>query len=146
MDAVSCALRRLDKTKPVSLPRMADFAVWAIAAEPALGLQSGEFMRAYGGNRDSANELALEFAAVSAELIKLIREERCWTGTAGKLLEELNSRTPESMQRQPSWPKSAQGMGGRLIRIAPNLRAVGINAVRGTGGKRRAWTLEMSGS
>jgi len=47
LDAVSCALRRVKKVKLDRLPRMADFAEWATAAEPALGWEQGTFMLAY---------------------------------------------------------------------------------------------------
>src|SRR5260370_16176904 len=36
LDAASMGLKRLSETRPPQLPRMADFAQWAIACEPAL--------------------------------------------------------------------------------------------------------------
>jgi len=54
LDAVSSALRNEGRVHLDGFPRMADFAQWAVAAEPALGLQEGEFMRAYTGNREAA--------------------------------------------------------------------------------------------
>ena len=36
LDAVSCALRNIESVKLTSIPRMADFAEWVVAAEPAL--------------------------------------------------------------------------------------------------------------
>src|SRR5262249_1894502 len=49
LDAVSAALRRLPTVKRAATewPRMADFAQWAVAAELALGLNAGEFLKAY---------------------------------------------------------------------------------------------------
>jgi putative DNA primase/helicase len=41
--AVSGALRELPSVELASLPRMADFAKWATAAESALGMEAGEF-------------------------------------------------------------------------------------------------------
>jgi hypothetical protein len=123
---------------------MADFAIWATAAEPALGLAQGEFMTAYVGNRQSANDLALEAAIMSAELMSFIQDQKTWTGTTTELLDALNSRVPDSVQRQPSWPKSPRAIGGKLTRIAPNLRAAGINVQRGEGRMRREWSLEMA--
>ena len=38
------------------LPRMADFALWATAAEPALGFAAGQFMAAYQANRRPATK------------------------------------------------------------------------------------------
>jgi hypothetical protein len=144
MNAVTCALGSVDDVHLDSLPRMADFAIWATAAEPALGLAQGEFMIAYVGNRESANDLALEAAILSAELISFIQSEQIWSGTTTDLLSALNSRVADSVQRQPSWPKSPRAIAGKLTRIAPNLRAAGINVQRGEGRKRREWTLEMS--
>jgi len=144
MNAVSCALRNVNDVQLDCLPRMADFAIWATAAEPALGLPPSAFMIAYRGNRQSANDLALESALVSSELISFIQNENSWTGTTGELLNALNSRVAENVQRQPNWPKSPIAIGSKLIRLAPNLRAAGINVQRGEGRKRREWTLEMS--
>jgi hypothetical protein len=98
-------------------------------------------MNAYVGNRQSANDLALEAAIMSAELISFIQSETTWTGTTTELLNALNSRVADSIQRQPSWPKSPRAIGGKLTRIAPNLRAAGIDVQRGEGRKRREWTF-----
>jgi hypothetical protein len=68
LDAVSCALRNESSVHLDCSPRMADFAQWAVAAEPALGLKEGEFMRAYVGNRESANDLALEASPLEKQL------------------------------------------------------------------------------
>lgn len=146
LDAVSCALHNVSNVRLDHSPRMADFAQWATAAESALGLQNGEFMRAYSGNREIANDLALEASAASAALLALIERREYWKGTSSELLAELNSLpSTEEIKRQQGWPKSAQGMGSVLKRIAPNLRAVGIKAERGCGRERRTWILEKCG-
>src|ERR1051325_9304585 len=44
LDAVSCALRNERGVSLERPPRMADFANWVVAAEPAFGLKEGEFM------------------------------------------------------------------------------------------------------
>jgi hypothetical protein len=59
LSAVSTAIRNLPSVKLASLPRLADFAQWAVAAEPAFA-PSGSFMTAYTGNREAANDLTLE--------------------------------------------------------------------------------------
>jgi hypothetical protein len=146
LDAVSCALRNVSNVRLDRSPRMADFAQWATAAESALGLQNGEFMRAYSGNREIANDLALEASAASAALLALIDEHEYWKGTSSELLSELNSLPGnEEIKRHRGWPKSPQAMGGILKRMAPNLRAVGIRAERGDGRERRTWVLERYG-
>jgi hypothetical protein len=71
-NAVACALRQLDSTKLTRLPRMADFARWVAAAEPALGWKSGSFMLAYAGNRETANASALEGSIIAGVIQQLV--------------------------------------------------------------------------
>ena len=52
-------LRRLPDTKLERLPRLADFALWASACEPAIW-PPGTFWSAYCGNRDEAIENVIE--------------------------------------------------------------------------------------
>ena len=59
LDAVVQGLRRLPDTKLERLPRMADFALWASACEPAIW-PPGTFWSAYCGNRDEAIENVIE--------------------------------------------------------------------------------------
>src|SRR5258706_7478208 len=82
LEAVSCALRDESSVHLDRWPRMADFARWAVAAEPALGLRLGEFMNAYMGNREAAKDLALEASPVSAALLTLVEDCERWEGTA----------------------------------------------------------------
>jgi putative DNA primase/helicase len=147
LDAVSCALLNVSRVCLNRSPRMADFAQWATAAESKLGLQDGEFMRAYSGNREIANDLALEASAASSALLALIDQREYWKGTSAELLAELNSLpSNDETKRHRGWPKSPQAMGSILKRIAPNLRAVGIRAERGDGRERRTWILEKRGN
>jgi len=59
LDAVATGLKMLPNTRPLKLPRMADFAQWATACEPALW-PSGAFRKAYYGNLEEAVESVLE--------------------------------------------------------------------------------------
>jgi hypothetical protein len=68
LTAVSSALANIQTVNLPSLPRMADFALWVTAAEPALGWKHGDFLEAYTGNREQANELALDAAIIVAPL------------------------------------------------------------------------------
>jgi len=144
LDAVSCALRNESSVHLDRLPRMADFSQWVVGAEPALGLKEGYFMRAYTGNRESANDLALEASPASALIVAFVEDCGRWDGTASELLTELNSRASDEVKKQYGWPKSAQGVGSILKRLSPNLRAVGISAERGSGRQRRSWSLEKA--
>ena len=71
LDALVAVISNLPSTTLAELPRMADFALVATAAEPGLGLGSGDFMAAYRGNRADANTLAIEGSVVAKHLIDL---------------------------------------------------------------------------
>jgi hypothetical protein len=130
LDAVSCALRNYEGVWLERLPRMADAAQWATAAESLLGLKPGAFMAAYTGNRASSNDLALEASPVAAAVLSFMDVEEDWQGTSSELLNALNDRTSEDVQRQHGWPKAANALSGALKRLAPNLRAAGVNFSR----------------
>jgi hypothetical protein len=127
LDAVSCALRNQESTKLQELPRMADFAIWATAAEPALGLQPGEFMDAYAANRKEAIHLNLEQDSV-AEAIKSLLVFGPIQGNYQKILNVLKDHVKQgAYDSLPcDFPKAARGMSNRLKRLIPALRAEGI--------------------
>ena len=104
---------------------MADFARWVVAAEPALGWPAGSFLRAYTGNRDAIHEIALD-AAVIVPPMRTLLESGEFVGTATELLARLAGIVGESATRRKGWPGNATSLSRELARIAPNLRAVGI--------------------
>jgi DNA polymerase I-like protein with 3'-5' exonuclease and polymerase domains len=137
--AVSVALRELPSVELASLPRMADFANWVTAAESALGMEAGEFMKAYSGSRRKISEMALEADPVAVAIVKLMADKDEWIGTATELLKELGKRVDEDVRRFKTWPKQPQHLSGRLTRLAPVLRAEGIEVedLPRTGGERQ---------
>ena len=57
----------------------------------------------------------------------------------------MNGRTGESIQRERGWPKDATRLGGRLRRIAPVLREIGVEVnLDARTGKRRERTIRIS--
>jgi hypothetical protein len=124
LDAASIALRRISEISIANPPRMADFAYWAVAAEPAFGCQEGAFLSAYETNRQDANDLALE-GSVLVPFIKAIAERTVWSGTASELLELLRGETGVDC-RQQGWPKTAAALSGQLRRLLPSLASAGI--------------------
>jgi hypothetical protein len=124
LDAVSCALRRLPEIWIEKPPRMADFAYWVTAADPALGCPEGAFLRAYKANREDANELALE-SSLLVPFLKAIAERGGWSGTASELLTLLNKENGVD-RRQQGWPKTPAALSGQLRRLLPSLNSTGI--------------------
>jgi len=142
LDAVSVAMRRVRSIRLPAIPRMADFAVWATAAEPGLGLADGAFLRAYAGDRDAAHEAAIENSPVGRAIVDLVTSVGAWTGTQTELLKEINTETysDDHARRSPDWPRTPRKLAEELRRLAPSLRAAGISVVipqRRTGRRKR---------
>jgi len=110
---------------------MADFAIWLAAAETSLGWEPGTFDQAYRRNRLGADEAAIESSLVATRLRDFIENwEGEWVGTASELLDALNRGfDPDerrSRERTKDWPTKPHVLSGKLRRLAPNLRRLGI--------------------
>jgi hypothetical protein len=81
LDAVSAALANLPSTRLDCKPRMADFATWVVAAEPALPWPPGAFLTAYERNRTDVVKSSLEADPVAVALLVLVRKIGSWEGT-----------------------------------------------------------------
>jgi hypothetical protein len=150
--AVSVALARLPEVRLPRKPRMADFALWAAAAEPVLGFQSGAFINAYSGNRAEAVQETLDSDPVSAAIVALINDpqsEGQWNGAAGDLLRYLEKTVDDGVKKSPTWPKTPRGLAGRLRRLNTFLRESGIAITfrdqKSTGGRRLLTIARTSG-
>jgi len=130
-DAVSEGIKNLPNTVLSKLPRMADFALWVSAAEPALPWEKGEFLKAYTKNRKEVVELTLEADMVACAIRKLIKEEKEWNGTASDLLEALGKYVTETIRKSKSWPKKPNLLSGQLKRAVTFLRTLDIEVVSG---------------
>ena len=126
LDAVSVAMGRVSTVKLASLPRMADFATWSVAAESGLDWPSGSFMAAYVGNRRAAATVALD-ASVIVPAIRALVRRGAWQGTASELLAALRSEAGEDGAEHQGWPPSPRALTAELTRLAPGLRADGIS-------------------
>lgn len=144
LSAVSAALRNEDHVKLPMLPRMADFAIWVTAAEPAMGLQEGEFLRAYTANRAAGNETAIEASPVGRALIEFIVAAGEWAGTSTDLLAALDERTDDKTRKLESWPSTPRALSGKVKRLAPNLREAGIGVEFGRKGHKGARTIAFT--
>jgi hypothetical protein len=129
LDVLSLAHRTLESVRLETTPRMADFARWAVAAEPGLGLRSASFVMAYAQNRAEASTLALDSSPLVPHLSAFIDIREHWTGTSGELLAELNSLAEYRLTRERGWPKTPRALSGAIRRLAPNLRTIGISVV-----------------
>src|SRR5262249_1137398 len=71
LDRVSAGLRELAGVKLDRLPRMADFALFAVACEKGIG-EKPLFLDAYSSNQSAAHEQALDASPVPAALVAMM--------------------------------------------------------------------------
>ncbi len=145
LDSVAAAIRNSPAVKLAEMPRLADWVKFVVAAESALGLGGGTFLRSYQMNQNAANLLALEGSSLANEFLSFVsrrvRVEEPWSNTATALLEQLNRRIARSLsertERKPTgWPSTPAQLSGKLRRIVPNLRKIGVDVVFSKSGER----------
>ncbi|MZE52982.1 ATP-binding protein [Streptomyces sp. SID5770] len=119
-DLLAAVLVVLPGVKLETMPRMADFARVLAAVDQVMEWNTLDDYLAASAN--VAGD-ALEGDPFGSALAALV--ERCgtWTGTAAQLLEQV---PPPGGIRPPSWPKDATRAGGKVKRLAPLLRSIGI--------------------
>jgi hypothetical protein len=127
LSAVSGALAREASVHLPELPRMADFAVFATAAERGLGWHDGDFMAAYTANRRDTTAVALDADLVGQAVVRFMRDRADWQGPAKDLLEALSSAVGDAERESKGWPGAPHVLSARLRRSAPVLRELGID-------------------
>ena len=143
LDAMVIGLRRLPEIKLPTLPRMADFATWAVACEPAFASE-GMFMAAYKDNRDRAIEDVIEADPVAGAVRKLMLTGSDWRGTATELLVALQPCREQSSNEKDQWPSQPNQLSGALRRAAPFLRKLGISVTDEREGRDRLKIISIS--
>jgi hypothetical protein len=141
LDMMVQGLRAQHEVKPRDLPRMADFATWAIACVSATW-PVGTFEAAYRGNRTEMVDTVLNTDTVASAVLELAQTVRTmqtqfspdagvvWKGTASELLAQLSTIAEVKMLKDGNWPKTANALSGRLTRVLPFLRERGIDVRR----------------
>jgi hypothetical protein len=142
-DAVAKGLAMLPHTKLEKLPRMADFALWAVACETAIWAE-GTFWSAYSGNRDEAVDDVIDADPIAAAVRTLMASQTEWTGTASELLGALGEAADERTVKSKTWPDSPRALSGRLRRAATFLRKIGIEISFDREGRARTRTIHIT--
>lgn len=127
LDVVAGVLRELPMVRVTCLPRMADFARIGVAVERVLKWPDDSFMSAYAGNIAGQHEEALSSSVLGEPLQMLMKGRSEWLGTAKELLDDVSKQAGESVVKTRDWPKSPRSISGLLRRMAPNLRASGLD-------------------
>src|SRR5439155_11704522 len=79
--------------------------------------------------RQSTIEESIEDDPVAAAVSDLA-ESGPWHGTATELLERLRVCVAEATTKRRDWPQTATALGQRILRLAPALRAIGVEVER----------------
>jgi hypothetical protein len=124
LDGSSYGLRMLPYIHVSSLPRMADFAVWACACEGAFWPR-GTFIRAFRENRRLAIQDIIDGDPLAAYVRRMMADQGSWTGTASDLLRVAEAFTDDLPA--VGWPRTARALAGRLRRSQAFLRTIGIH-------------------
>jgi hypothetical protein len=137
LTALRQTLAAIPDTKPDTLPRMADYALFAIASEKALGLQEGEFMQTFNESREQSRKVVIESSPVGEAIVRLMEKtDLVWKGTASELLNELENHTDTATYRSRYFPKASNSLSRQLNRLAPDLKAQGIEVGYFTEGRK----------
>ncbi|MCC6444309.1 MAG: bifunctional DNA primase/polymerase [Armatimonadetes bacterium] len=130
LDAVSAALRNRPRLRPQNLPRMADFALWVMAAEESLPWKPGGFRAVYDRSRRDALTVSLESDPVAVALQRLLATRgSAYEATATDLLNDLAEHASEPQRKARAWPQSPRALTNRLRRLAPLLRSTGLEPI-----------------
>ncbi|MEV8308970.1 ATP-binding protein [Streptomyces flavidovirens] len=119
-DLLAAVIAVLPGVRLDSMPRMADFARVLAAIDQ---VQEWHTLDDYLAASATVAGDALEGDPFGAAVANLVDEVGTWRGTAAQLLEQLP--LPGGIRPQ-GWPKDATRAGGRIKRLAPLLRSIGV--------------------
>lgn len=125
--AVQDALIHRDQAYAHGLPRMADFASWILGAEDRMPWDTGEFLSAYGNNRQFAREMGLASVSITRPLVAFAKQAIQFEMTAEDLLSQLNFIAEHAVRRHVDWPVSPLQLGNQIRRASGALKEMGCN-------------------
>lgn len=125
LDLFSDTLRVLRNVVLTQKHRMADFQLLGEAMLQAQGHAAGEFSELYSRKVADGIARALESFGVANAIQVLLNGTpgKTWQGTTQALLSDLNRYMGADSS---NWPKLPRGLTHQLNRLAPSLRAIGI--------------------
>lgn len=118
LDLVSATMRELPHTTLDSFPRMADHALILAALDEAT---QDVHLACYEQAAGRAMAEAADGNAVAEAVLMFMQARDTWSGTASELMELI---TPQAIPKR--WPATAHHLSGSLKRLAPALRARGV--------------------
>ncbi len=108
--------------------RLAAFVEWPESA--ALGWEPSEFAHVYADNRALAVHEAVEDNPLAKAVGVMAERGERWTGAAGALLPLFDARVSDAAKKHRSHPSTPAALDKALVRLAPDLRQVGVDVRR----------------
>ena len=119
-DRLSIAIRNYDRVEVTGLPRMADFAQWAMAASNAT-----EFLADYNVNVSRQNSEAIAESVVATVLLNWLTGKKEWAGRPHELHAQLKNHLSSMQIDGKQFPAAPAWLTRKLKEIRPNLSALG---------------------
>jgi hypothetical protein len=125
---IATGLKNYGSTNPPYLVRMADFAKFMIACEPALPCGAGDFMRAYENNIMRSKNKYLVTNHVASAVISLMKDKQEWIDTAEGTLTALSIYVsdPAILANSSFWPSAGNKLRAFLEKSRNTLTEEGI--------------------
>ncbi|VVM07591.1 DUF3854 domain-containing protein [Methylacidimicrobium tartarophylax] len=125
LSRIAGALRELSNVRLDRLPRMADFATFAVAAERG-AVEPERFLDVYRAERTEASARAVEGSPAGAALMRFLETHNSgWEGSPAELLSELQNTLPDPSRPPRGFPDNSRSLGKQIRRLAPSLRRMG---------------------
>ncbi len=141
LDAAVVGVRRRPQVRLDSLPRLADFALWVTACEPATGLPHGSILEAIERDQALRANVAMDADILVGPLKALVAEGADFKGSATELLIRLTATQPPAILTSKSWPRAANSLSNRLRRLMPLAPYMGLEMNVTTSQGLKTWTV-----
>jgi hypothetical protein len=129
LSAASAALVGIDVIPPPKGVRMADAAHWAVAAEQALGFESGTILAALiDDQQETMIDRALGDPLVLAiiEIVQEVRAARLGEGYRGRVSELLSALRKDDRYVEKWMPGTPSHLSNQLKRLIPAFGILGV--------------------
>lgn len=137
-EALALALRRRGRVATAAKPRMADFHLYALGAEPLFGAP-GCFEDALRRTETEAAEIALGASLTGEAVLSFMSDKEHWSSSASELLTDLRRSGGEDLAKTRGFPRTASHLSADLRRIAYSLSRVGVRIEFHRSGERGRW-------
>jgi putative DNA primase/helicase len=147
METLSKTLAELDNVTVVPDTRMADFARFGMAVELAMNWPRDSFMDAYAHNQEQQMSDSLGDDPLAAAVRTLVKTEvepdMAYTKTPTDLLAALREMATRNQVANKAWPMSPHSLSKRLKKMAPALKACGIDLAFQHSGNRTITLIRL---